>query len=211
MKPHPYVGCGMNGIGLVMRELYKLASKRAKHYSKNKDGATAIEFALLAIPFFMLLFAILELAIIFFISSTLSHAVSESGRQIRTGNFQNCGQAAFKTAVCDKMKGLGSCNQSLRIDVVSEPDFKSIMLPDVPNPPASAPGDPKPTIPNGAYDESPAGNPVVVRAVYYHKLLLPPQLTRLENAPGSGTNVISVSTAFRNEPFPTQACAPAAQ
>lgn len=189
-----------------MRELYQLALKRAKRYSSNKDGATAIEFALLAIPFFMLLFAILELAIIFFISSTLSHAVSESGRQIRTGNFQSCGQAAFKAAVCDKMKGLGSCDQSLRIDVVSEPTFSAITLPDAPPPPGQAPGAPKPVIPNGEYDESVAGDPVVVRAVYYHSLLLPPQLTRLENTPGSGTHVISVSTAFRNEPFPAQAC-----
>lgn len=185
-----------------------MALQRAKNYIDNKDGATAIEFAFLAIPFFMLLFAILELAIIFFISSTLSHAVSESGRQIRTGNFQSCGQAAFKASVCDKMKGLGSCNKSLRIDVVSEPSFNTIALPDVPNPPAAAAGTPQPAIPNGTYNESVAGDPVVVRAVYYHKLLLPPQLTRLENAIGTGTHVISVSTAFRNEPFPTQSCAP---
>lgn len=191
-----------------MRVLYHLAVKRAKHYTKNRDGATAIEFALLAIPFFMLLFAILELAVIFFISSTLSHAVSESGRQIRTGNFQNCGQAAFKAAVCDKMKGLGSCDQSLRIDVVSKPSFSAITLPDIPNPPVAAAGAPKPNIPNGAYDESVAGEPVVVRAVYYHNLILPPQLTRLENTPGTGTHEIVVSTAFRNEPFPAQSCAP---
>lgn len=189
-----------------MRELYQLALKRANHYKNDRDGATAIEFALLAIPFFMLLFAILELAIIFFISSTLSHAVSESGRQIRTGNFQNCGQAAFKAAVCDKMKGLGNCEQNLRLDVISEPSFNAITLPDVPPPPAAAPASPPPAVPNGQYDATLAGDPVVIRAAYYHNLLLPPELTRLESSAGSGTHMIVTSTAFRNEPFPAQAC-----
>ena len=83
-----------------MRRLYKRALNQVRRFRTDKDGATAIEFAFLAIPFFMLLFAILELAIIFFISSTLSHAVGEAGRLIRVGNFQSCGQAAFKTEVC---------------------------------------------------------------------------------------------------------------
>lgn len=189
-----------------MRVLSQFELRRFRRYRLNSDGATAIEFALLAIPFFMLLFAILELAIIFFISSTLSHAVSESGRQIRTGNFQNCGKAAFKAAVCDKMAGLGSCTKRLRIDVVSASSFSVITLPDIPTPPVPAPGDPDPVIPNGDYNESASGEPVIVRATYYHSLMLPPELTRLENSPGTGNHVITVSTAFRNEPFPTLSC-----
>ncbi len=191
-----------------MPKLYQSALKRVQSFQKAQDGATAIEFALLAIPFFMLLFAILELAIIFFISSTLSHAVSESGRQIRVGNFQNCGQAAFKAAVCDRMSGVGNCNR-LRIDVVSNPSFSAITLPDTPNPPVGAAGSPPPAIPNGDYDESTAGEPVVVRGIYYHSLILPPTLTRLESSPGTGSHIITASTAFRNEPFPAQACQPA--
>ena len=189
-----------------MRELYKLAFKRIKNYKKNKDGATAIEFALLAIPFFSLLFAILELSIIFFISSTLSHAVSETGRQIRVGNFQACGQAAFKTAVCNRMSGVGNCNR-LRIDAITQPTFSAITLPVLPPPPPPDPANPNPPIPNGAYTagiDNTAGVPVVVRATYYHKLLLPPQLTRLENSTaGSGVRLLRTSTAFRNEPFPS--------
>lgn len=191
-----------------MRELYQSALKLSRRLKKAQDGATAIEFALLAIPFFALLFAILELAIIFFISSTLSHAVSESGRQIRVGNFQNCGQAAFKAAVCDRMSGVGNCDR-LRIDVVSNQSFRTITLPDVGTPPNGQPGAPAPAVPNGDYDESNAEDPVVVRGVYFHRLILPPALTLLENPKGSGLRKITSSTAFRNEPFPAQACQPA--
>ncbi len=192
-----------------MRELCKLAFRRIRLYKSNRDGATAIEFALLAIPFFSLIFAILELSIIFFISSTLSHAVSETGRQIRVGKFQNCGQAAFKAAVCEKMKGVGNCDR-LRIDAVTQPSFSQITLPDIPPPPPPQPGTPDPAVPNGEYSpgiDSTSGIPIVVRATYFHKLILPPELTRLESSPGSGTHNILKSTAFRNEPFPAASCA----
>lgn len=190
-----------------MREQYQKAIRRFRHFRHDKDGATAIEFALLAIPFFMLLFAILELAVIFFISSTLSHSVSESGRQIRTGNFQNCGQAAFKADICARMQGLGNCEKRLRIDVVSGLTFGGVTLPDIPNPPPPAnPGDPAPDIPNGLYTETGAAAPVVLRALYYHKLVLPTELTRLENIAGTNTHLITATTAFRNEPFPSGTC-----
>jgi len=192
---------------MVMRDLHKLALNRIKSYNKAKDGATAIEFALLAIPFFALLFAILELAIIFLLSSTLSHAVSESGRQIRTGNFQNCGQEAFKAAVCSQMNVVGVCEDNLRIDLVSQPTFSTITLPAPPEPPEPDPVDGSiPEITNGLYVETGAGSPVVVRALYYHRLLLPAQLTRLETIPNSNTHIVSVTTAFQNEPFPTKGC-----
>jgi len=74
----------------------KISIRQIRRYLKNREGTAAIEFAILAIPFFMLLFAILELAIVFFINSTLTHSVSEASRQIRTGNFQACGRARLR-------------------------------------------------------------------------------------------------------------------
>ena len=192
---------------MVMRDLHKLALNRIKSYKKAKEGATAIEFALLAIPFFSLLFAILELAIIFLLSSTLNHAVSESGRQIRTGNFQTCGQAAFKASVCSQMNIIGVCEDNLRIDLASQPTFSTITLPDPPEPPEPDPDDGTiPPITNGVYVNTTAGDPVVVRALYYHRLILPAQLTRLETIPNSNTRIVSVTTAFQNEPFPANGC-----
>jgi len=189
---------------MTIRNFQRLAIKHIQRYKRDKEGATAIEFALLAIPFFMLLFAILELAIIFFISSTLSHAVSEAGRQIRTGNFQNCGQAAFKASVCDNMAGVGNCNR-LRLDVVSGPSFGTITVPVAPDPPTADPSDPDadPTIPDGLFVETGASVPVVVQALYYHRLILPPQLTLLENLPGQGVHLITSTTAllFKMNPF----------
>jgi len=99
-----------------MLRVKKISMRQIRRYFKNREGTAAIEFAILAIPFFMLLFAILELAIVFFINSTLTHSVSEASRQIRTGNFQACGsQDKFKELVCANMQGLGNCEKRLRI------------------------------------------------------------------------------------------------
>jgi len=93
----------------VMRRAERHALRFAKRFKKNEDGATAIEFAIVALPFFTLLFGIMELAIVFFVNSALVHATSEAGRHVRVGNFQACGGAdQFKALVCENMKGLGS-------------------------------------------------------------------------------------------------------
>lgn len=194
-----------------MTRLKNLSKRRIRRYLKNKEGTAAIEFAILAIPFFMLLFAVLELAVVFFINSTLNHAVSEAGRQIRTGNFQACGtQDKFKELVCNNMSGLGNCEKRLRIDVVSGNAFGSITLPAPPPPPEPDPSDPTATddIDNGDWVNTTANAPVVIRGLYYHKLVLPPQLTRLENIKGKGIRLLNATTAFKNEPFPAPGACP---
>ena len=186
-------------------------TKRIRRYLSQDEGATAIEFALVAIPFFSLIFAIIELSIIFFINSVLTHATSESGRLIRIGQFQNCGGAtAFKQLVCNEMNNLGNCQQNLRVDVVSEPTFSAIMPPNT-NVPPPTPGMPAPPFmpPDGTFTPGiVASQPVVVRSTFYYRLALPPQLTQLESTRGTGIRELRSVTAFRTEPFPPSTACP---
>ena len=177
---------------------------KLRNLSRRREGATAIEFAILAVPFAALLFAILELAIVFFIGSTLNNAMSEAAREVRTGEFQStCGKdSEFKDLVCSHMGGLGNCNANLRIDVVSSSTgkFQPDLLPVTPT--AEDPKNPgEPTIMPNTYVQTNARDVVVVRAQYYHPLAVPGTLTRLSNQPGN-RRLITASTAFRNEPFP---------
>ena len=178
-----------------------------KSFRTNEDGATAVEFAILAVPFMALLFTIVELALVFFISSTLTYAMNEAARDIRTGEFQaTCGGASeFKQAVCNNMSSLGSCSK-LRIDVVTSPDgrFQPNLLP--PTPTVEDPANPgNPTVNPDVYVSTQPRSVVVVRAQYYHQLAFPGQFTRLSNQPGNN-RVITASTAFRNEPYPAGTC-----
>lgn len=191
----------------IMQRAEKHALRFAKRFGKNEDGATAVEFAFVALPFFALLFGIMELAIVFFVNSALVHATSEAGRLIRVGNFQACGGAdEFKALVCDGMKGMANCWKNVRIDVVEGDSFKTIVLPDIP---AVEPRDETksgeeaiPQTPNGVYNANASGDTMVVRSVLYYRLALPTILTRLDNPAGSGARTMVATTAFRNEPFP---------
>jgi len=191
-----------------MASYFRRARLRAKRFSKNQEGATAIEFAFVAVPFFALIFAIIELAIIFFINSALADAVSQAGRLVRVGQFQGCGGAQeFKELVCDNMEQLGQCTQNLRVDVLSQPEFSSISVPNTDIPDNDSMGNPIPaggfTPEDGSFSPNiEASVPVIIQATFYYKLALPAQLTRLESRPGTGTRVLKAITAFNTEPYP---------
>ncbi|MFB2602527.1 TadE/TadG family type IV pilus assembly protein, partial [Rhizobium phaseoli] len=55
--------------------------------ARSRDGAAAIEFALLAIPYFVVIFAILETFIAFAAEELVSNAVDTMSRRMRTGQI----------------------------------------------------------------------------------------------------------------------------
>lgn len=175
---------------------------RARNFRRDEDGATAVEFTILLVPFSALIFAIIELGIVFFIQVTMAHALQSAAREIRTGQFQTAGGAAaeFKQVVCEKMAGLGSCS-NLRIDVVTSPTnrFEADMLPPTQT---SDPGNPDapPPMPADEYTTTGPRVVAVVRAQYYHNLTFPGQYTRLANASGN-VRILQSVTAFRTEPY----------
>jgi len=178
-------------------------------FRKNREGTTAIEFAILGIPFAALLFGIIEISVLFFVTSTTHHAVAEVSRQVRTGEFQASGGGAdeFKAAICTAMAGVGSCD-NLRVDVVSSGTGRFADL-SLPTSPPSCTGTPAqitacqasdPNMPADVYNDTSGGDVVIVRVQYVHQLSVPNELTRLSNAAGN-THVITATTAFKNEPF----------
>ena len=72
---------------------------------KNEDGAPAIEFAIVAGPFLMLLFGLISIGQYFFTTSDLENAVDQGSRQLRTGQYQQnqspTSAQDFKTSLCN--------------------------------------------------------------------------------------------------------------
>ncbi len=182
---------------------------------RNDDGAVAVEFAIIALPFFALLFAIIELAIIFFLNSSLESATFETARKVRTGTF--CGdEDTFKLAVCQGMNpgvpasDLNACQARTDIRIRQMGSGFNSMVdlnwnpPPVPNPPPAGYTPPPPN-----YASTNGGETVLVAVRYRHPLTIPGTLTRLANAnDGSNSREIFAVSAFRNEPFGAASCGP---
>jgi Flp pilus assembly protein TadG len=175
----------------LLRPFLKSGSpSRTARLGKDESGATAVEFALVATPFFALLMALFEVGMIFWTGSLLDNAVADASRLIRTGQAQTGGfsKSKFRKAICDKMSMI-DCNK-LVIDVRKFPDFNSVTTPSLVKGSNLKPG---------SFTLGTGGEIVLVR-VFYKWSLLAPYLTLMNNM-GSGSRLLATAQLFRNEPF----------
>lgn len=177
-------------MACLLHRVRRRTADLAARFARAEDGATALEFALVAMPFLLLVFTIIELGLVLLISLTLENAVIEVGRTIRTGEVQKGGGTAssFKTAVCNKMGwGGAGCMSALSIDVRTFNDYAS----------STPVNDTIPT--TMTWNTGAPGSIVLVRAYYTWPLVAPLLNTGLQTA--SGKQVIYAATAFTNEPY----------
>jgi Flp pilus assembly protein TadG len=157
-------------------------------FRRDQRGATAIEFAIVALPFFTLMFAIIETAIVFFASQALETATADAARLIMTGQAQQqkFSKTQFQQQICDNMRGLLDCD-ALTVDVRTYTVFAgSAARPDADEEPQYTPGI--------------GGDIVVVRASYEWPLVTSLVGLSLADRP-NGKRLIAATAAFRNEPF----------
>ncbi len=184
-----------------MRAIRKILSKRA--VKRGQRGAAAVEFAMVALPFLMLLFGLFEIMMIFFIQTTLESAVSEESRKIKTGQA-NAGPgisaAAFKAGICTRMGGMVDCTNRLFVMVQNQPAIGALPTPEA---------DPNLLVSPPYVANTAAGSIVVVRAYYMWPLMTPGISTAFKNTVltgplgnlGSTNRMLVATSAFRNEPF----------
>lgn len=167
----------------------------AAKFTRDRKASTIVEFALVAAPFFALLFAVLQTALIFFAGQVFETGVAEAARLIRTGQAQSQGfdQSAFKQAVCDRIFGLISCTGALNVDVRTYPAFDQVDV----SKPLDSQGN---LINNFQYNPGAGGDIVVVRAFFEWPIFVP--LLGVQSGDmANGNRLLAAAFAFRNEPF----------
>ncbi|WP_154664875.1 TadE/TadG family type IV pilus assembly protein [Allorhizobium undicola] len=189
-------------------------SRRLRLFRRSRDGAAAIEFAILAIPYLMIVFAILETFVAFIAEQVVYAAVDKLGREIRTGNItynlsRSTDQTAagFRQLVCDEISILLSCNATevstptrLWIDVRSFSAFSAI-----PTTISTSSG----SLDTSSFAFTPGGASTInmVRFYYYWPVtvdLVRPYISNIK-LPGTTTTsdyLIIATTAFQNEDYP---------
>jgi Flp pilus assembly protein TadG len=74
-------------------------------FLRDRSGSTAIEFTALAIPFALLVFAILESCISFASQEVMANATDDVARQLRTGQIKaaDVNETKLKKLICDQL------------------------------------------------------------------------------------------------------------
>ncbi|MFN3658751.1 MAG: TadE/TadG family type IV pilus assembly protein [Pseudolabrys sp.] len=189
---------------IAARLLRFVPGRLARRFARAQDGATAVEFSLVAVPFIALTFAILETALVFFAGQTLEAAVTEASRQIMTGQAQTAGYSkdTFKTnVVCTYLKtgvNLFDCENGVYVDVKNYSTFGSI--------------DNTKPVTNGQFDSSklgynPGGPGCIEVVTFYYQWPVYVSLfgSGLSNLNGS-KRLLVATAVFRNEPYGPSAC-----
>jgi Flp pilus assembly protein TadG len=192
----------------------EIAPGALRRFRGDRSGATAVEFAMISVPFFGLLFAIFETAFVFLAQEGLDAATNAAARQVMTGQAQavstiTTASQFANSLICNPtapaqriLPSFINCN-NLIVDVSQASTFASAVVS-------------KSFYTNATtnYDPGGAGCIVVVRVVYpmpvYLSIIAGNGLlaTGKDNTSGQTSyngsmNYILMSTAvFRNEPFP---------
>ena len=124
---------------------------------RRQRGAAAVEFALVAPLFLVMMFSLFEIGWFFFSTSIVDASASAAARLVRTGQVQRWtvnqydgnssiddetdrAEALFD-AVCETLSGLGDCDKNMTVEVESFSSFAALNLAD--NPPTCADATPE--------------------------------------------------------------------
>ena len=179
----------------------------ACRFRTDARGATAVEFALVILPFLILAMGIITIGMHYMTVNYLELGVEVAARQLRTGEAQKAGVTVgqFRQLVCDGAGPMIACDERLVVHVKSRATFAELMpiTPCVTNgrltPSEGEPGD---SISTRAGDASQA---VLVNICYewdaglgFWQLIW--NLLASESV-DRGSPILSAATAFRSEPF----------
>lgn len=187
-----------------------------RRFAREKSGTSTIEFALLALPFILVVFASLETFTAFTAEQLLANATETMARKVRTGEITfglnpatDMSEEQFRKAFCNEISIIMTCSETeakkpsrLFIDVRSFADFSKI--------PVAIPrkGGSNGDLDTSGFKFAPGGPTTIniVRAYYRWEVItdvVRPYVTNLRSAGSSMPNdYLMVSTAaFRNENY----------
>ncbi|MER9948053.1 TadE/TadG family type IV pilus assembly protein [Mesorhizobium sp. M0047] len=101
-------------------------------FLRDRRGATAIEFAILSVPFALLVFAILESCISFASQEVMANITDDVARQLRTGQLKaaDVTKDSLTTTICTKLEIMVSqdCPNQLLVDLRQYATFADAAL-----------------------------------------------------------------------------------
>ena len=198
----------------LTRRLLSPVFRRGASLARDEEGAVAIEFGILAVPFFAVVFAIIETSMSFFAQQVLESALQDSIRQIRTGQSQArtipWTAAEFRAEICNHSFGFFSCTDDngnrLRVKVTPVTNFTAAPN-QVQNPvnPACSMTTPDPAADCNwsmaeTYDDGTGSSVIIAQAYYKWPTMINLPWFNFANQAGNN-RLLSAVRVFKNEPF----------
>jgi Flp pilus assembly protein TadG len=171
----------------------------ASRFRRSADGSVAIEFAALAIPFALLIFAILESCISFAAQQLLANATDDIARQLRTGQIRSADitKDKLKQDICNRISVLVSANclTNLEVDLRKFDSFEDAAKVRI----KLTPGGDIDTSDFG-FTPGPSMSKNMLRVFYRWPVMTDFMRKSMSNLSGGKTLLFSTST-WQNEPF----------
>ena len=176
--------------------------ERLRKFGASESGVAAVEFALCAPPFLLMLGVIIETGLMMFTEYALQSAVQDASRVIRTGQASAATMTAaqFKTKICATASVIIDCTGGVTVYVRSDKDFATLQsnLPSFLNIGPSVGVQPAgPTCYNIGQPIQPAA--VVATYDWYFSML---GMSFLGNIASNSARRLVGFAIFRNEPYP---------
>lgn len=179
-----------------IRPAFKDTTRLARRFIRDERGSTAIEFVALALPFSMLVFAILESCLSFAGQEVLANATDDLARQFRTGQIKTITEAELRAHICGRLSIIvpGNCNGNLSVDLREFTSFSDAAKLRI-------------KITNGDIDTSgfkvalgKSGSKNMLRTYYRWPVITDLMSSSLSNLRGNKTLHFATAT-WQNEPF----------
>jgi Flp pilus assembly protein TadG len=171
--------------------------RSCKQFAFAKKASAAVEFGLVAGPFFALLMALFQTALVFFAERVLDVTTLQASRYILTGQAQNANytQSQFATYVCNNTFALFTC-ANLMVNVNTYDSFSSAVM-SAPTLTYNKQGQV-----NNTWSYSPGGpnDIVVVQVMYQWPVVGGPLGFTLANL-SNGDRLLMSTAVFKNEPY----------
>ncbi|MEM6487405.1 MAG: TadE/TadG family type IV pilus assembly protein [Pseudomonadota bacterium] len=166
-------------------------------FAGDRRGGATVEFVVVAVPLFLLLFTMIEAGLIMASSIMVERGLQVAVRDIRVGSAATATHAEFKTRVCEAAFLIGNCEKSLMIEMVPFADVASYA-----DRPAVACVDRANNIVDPtAYGAGGGGDIIFVRACLLVDPLFPGAALASDIAyDDSGATAIAAQGAFMREP-----------
>lgn len=194
----------MRGVARTLKRLLLPVRRRGDAMLRAEGGAVAIEFGILALPFFTIIFAILETSMVFFAGQVLDSAVQDASRKVRTGESSSYSLSQFRTEICTGLFNIFDCSK-LKISVKTISTFSTVSSNFItPIKPSCDPS----TDPDQcwqvveAYQAGTGSSIELVQVFYKWPTIIDFGGFNLQNqSDAGGARLLSVVRVFRNEPF----------